>query len=207
MSIDAPVGSKRESKPVPAGNHIARVYSIVHIGTIPGEWQGKAKMNNKVRIGFELPNEKAVFREGDQPKPFVINQNYTLSMYENAQLRKLVEGILGVGFLDEDAKSFDVIDLMGRTCMLNVIHSKTQKGAIYGKIMSAAPLPKGIEGPPPVNPPFVLDYGSNWDNEKFNGLPEFIQDDMRLSREYRKKFGGADVEYPTEEINPDDVPF
>lgn len=207
MSIDAPIGSKRESKPVPPGNHIARVYSIVHIGTVLSEYQGETRDRNKVRIGFELPMEKAVFREGDEAKPFVINQDYTLSMGEKAGLRKLVESILGIGFLDADAKSYDVIDLIGRTCMLNVIQVKSAKGSLYGKIQGAAPLPKGLEAPAPVNAPFVLDYGSNWTDEKFNTMPPFIKDEMQSSREYRKKFGGTDIAYPDGSIDPDSIPF
>lgn len=199
MAINATVPSKKEYKLVPAGNHIARVYRIIHIGTIEDEYMGKPKVFEKVRIGFELPTEKEVFREGEEAKPFVIDAEYTLSMFEKANLRKLVEGILGVGFLDQDAETFDVLDLNGRPCMLNIVH-KTVGDKTYANIASAAPLPKGIEAPSQVNPSFILDYGANWDEEKFGGLPQFIREKMQSSAEFKKKFGITEVEYPTEEL-------
>jgi hypothetical protein len=116
MSINA-TKSDRKFEVVPAGNHIARVYSIIHIGTIPGEYMGEPKEDNTVRIGFELPMETRVFKEGEPERPFVVAQEYTVSMGEKANLRKLVEGVLGVGLYNEEAGAFNVLDLMGiRAC-------------------------------------------------------------------------------------------
>ena len=47
--------SKREI--VPSGTHIARWYSMIHIGTVEWEWQGETKYSNKIRVTFELPHE------------------------------------------------------------------------------------------------------------------------------------------------------
>ena len=37
--------TKREI--VPSGTHIARCYSMIHIGTVEWEWQGETKYSNK----------------------------------------------------------------------------------------------------------------------------------------------------------------
>jgi hypothetical protein len=192
MAINASI-QKREFEIVPAGNHVARVYSIIHIGTIPGEYMGEPKQTDTVRIGFELPLETRTFKEAEPEKPFVIAQDFTLSMNEKAKLRHLVEGILGVGFYDEEAATYDITQLMGATCMLNVIQKKSQAGNMYAKIAGAAPLPKGMTSPPTFNAPFILDFSENWDDAKFDALPDFIKDKIKSSTEYQARKSPDDV--------------
>lgn len=227
MAINAPFGSKKEFKIQPAGNHIARVYSVIHLGIQAEEYMGEEKLMDKVRIGFELPLENTVFKEGDEPKPFTISQEYTLSMGDKANLRKLVEGMIGHGLLEQDAVSFDVLDLMGRACMLNVIHKTSAKGNEYAQIVGAAPLPKGIDAPIQVNRAFIFDFEENFSDEKLERLPDFIKDKIKGSMDYKRLTGQAipyrsdrtpeegkeyrssiegTITYP-DEINPDDVPF
>jgi hypothetical protein len=43
---------------VPAGNHVARLYQIIHIGTNSYEYKGEMKKSDKVRLTFELCNER-----------------------------------------------------------------------------------------------------------------------------------------------------
>src|SRR5688572_12631576 len=108
-------------EPVPKGNHVARLYQIIHIGTIPTTWQGQERMTDKVRLTFELSNERKVFREGDEPKPYSISREFTLSMGSKAALRAFVEGSLGTSLSDDEAYAFDIEELLGKACLLNVI--------------------------------------------------------------------------------------
>lgn len=201
MAIKAPFGGNKEFKVAPAGNHIARVCSIIHLGVLPGEYMGQPKETDTVRIGFELSNERETFKEGEEPKPFIVSAEYTVSMNEKAKLRKIVEGIEGVTFYDEEAESYDVTELLGKVCMLNVSHKTSAKGNTYAKIESAAPLPKGIAAPEAFNQAFILDYDNNWSEAKFNALPDFIKEKMRTSRNYRNKMNpqasGESQEQPT----------
>jgi len=210
MSITATTSNK-EFQQAPKGNHIARIFSIVHEGVIPTTYMGEPKMTDTVRIGFELPNESM-----EDGRPFSVYQEYTLSMHEKAKLRHLVEGILGQGLLDQDALSFEVTDLMGRVCMLNVIHN--DKG--YPRIVGAAPLPKGVEAPDQINPPFILDFNDNWTNEKFEKQPQFIKDKIMSSTNYQRKFSEKGAEpfdknielTPVSEmdwdgVDPESIPF
>jgi hypothetical protein len=65
-------------EPVPTGNHVARLYEIIHIGTIPTTWQGQEKMTDKIRLGFELCNETKEFKEGEGEKPFSLPRVHLL---------------------------------------------------------------------------------------------------------------------------------
>lgn len=226
MSI-IPTKSSNASIITPAGNHIARLYSIIHIGTLDGEYMGDPKQTDTVRLGFELPLETRVFKDGEEAKPFVISQDFTLSLGEKANLGKLVRGMKGEAWGPDYDEEQDVTKLIGSTCLLNVIHKTSAKGNEYAKIESAAPLPKGMDAPEPVNPPFVLDYLENWSDERFSGLPDFIKEKMVTTPEYRFSADGGEVAVkhdrtpepgktysssnPSldqgEEIKPEDIPF
>ena len=54
MSIKAKQKESTREK-VPAGTHIARCYSMIHIGTTTWEYLGETKETDKVRISFEIP--------------------------------------------------------------------------------------------------------------------------------------------------------
>jgi len=51
--IQAPKQESRVYELVPAGNHLARVYRVLHIGTVPENFQGEQQEINKVMIGFD----------------------------------------------------------------------------------------------------------------------------------------------------------
>lgn len=191
-----PSASQSPNKPkelIPPGNYLGRVYSVIHIGVVDGEWQGKPTQNDKIRIGFELPLETKVFKEGEEPKPLVISREFNLTMGTKSTLRPIVEGIIGAKLTDPEAFSFDMNDLIGYSCMVNVIHESFQ-GNEFAKIMNTAPVPKGMDVPEAVNETFVLDYNENWSQDKFDNLPNFIKEKMVSSKNYQNKFRDPDEE-------------
>jgi len=189
MSINAMYKAEQNFEITPMGNHVARVYSIIHIGTIEEQYMGEAKMMDKVRITFELPNATKEFKEGDGEKPFVISREYTNSMGEKANLRALIEGMLGVALHSQESASYDVTELMGKECLLNVIHKTSKLGRVYAHIQSASPLPQGLVAPEAINSPFILDFNENWNEESFEKLPDFVKDKIKTSDEYKKMKG------------------
>jgi len=195
MSIPSPVGEKKEFEITPKGNHLARVYQVIHLGTREEDYMGDIKLVDKVRITFELPTLMKSFKEGEPEKPTSIGQDYTNSMHEKANLCKLVEGITSLN-MDEVGESFDVTELIGKECLLNVEHKTSAKGNQYAKIVSASPIPEGMPTKEAINTPFILDFNDNWSDEKFEKLPDFIKDKIKVSEEYKKMKGGdSDVPF------------
>lgn len=183
---------------VPAGTHVARLYQIIHIGTIPTTYMGEEREVDTIRLSFELPLETKVFKEGEGEKPYVMSQEYTLSMNEKANLRAVVEGLIGTALHDDEARAFDITDLLGKPCLINIQHKKSQAGREYAKIASVSPLPKGQAAPPQVNPSYIFDW-EHATEEDLTKFPDWIQAKMRSSKEYEEKFRDG--------IDPDDVPF
>lgn len=195
---------------IPAGNHIARCYEMIQIGTIiekTGIYAGKE--SHKVRLTWETPDETHDFGKGQQP--FSISKEFTLSMNEKATLRKMLESWRGKAFTEEEAKRFDITKLLGKPCMLNVIHKKSQTGKDYAEISSISALPKSFECPPQVNPTQVLSF-DEWNESVFQALPEFIRNKITASKEYAAMVTPGNTEaapahQSSDEVDTSELPF
>jgi hypothetical protein len=161
--------------PVPAGSHIAVCDTVADIGLQPGS-QLFPKPKQQVYIRFELPNERIDFEKDGkkQEGPCVIGKTYTASMNEKANLRHHLESWRGKAFTDEEAEAFDVSAILGKPCMLTVMH--TQKdGKTYANITGIGPLPKGISAKtiiPEITP--VL-YAQPDNTSTYQALPEWLR--------------------------------
>lgn len=179
-SIIAKQPEGKEFEIVPAGNYIARCYSMIQLGTHKSEYQGQMKTRERVRITWELPTE---LREDG--KPFVIGAEYTLSLSEMGNLRSMLESWRGRAFNPDELEAFDIVKVLEVPCMINVIHSKSKDGSkTYANIATVSPLPKLMICPKQVNPTVVVTTEDFWNKELMETLPEFIQKKIKESMEY-----------------------
>lgn len=185
----------KEFEILASGAYPARLYQIIHMGVIDS---GQYGPKDTVRLAFEFPTEKTTFKEENGEQPFVLSQEYTLSTHEKSNLRKVIHALIGAELTDQEAESFDVEDLIGKECLVTVVHNEGKNGKIYANIGNTTVLPKGMECPAPINEAFVLNYREKWDDIKFATLPDFIKSKMQATEQF--KFKG-------EEVQPDDIPF
>lgn len=202
MALTAPKGKAFD--PAPAGSHVARLYQIIHIGTITTEFKGEKKQTDKIRLTFELCNETKVFKEGEEAKPLSVSREFSFYMSPKANLRQFVEGMIGTRLDEEEAATFDLEGLLSEDCLLNIVHSESKSsGNIYADIKSASPLPKGMTAPTVFNTPTLIDVNSATE-EQIDALPEFIRDKMKSSEQFDARFRQGQ---PNVEVSPDDIPF
>jgi|HubBroStandDraft_2_1064218.scaffolds.fasta_scaffold21822_8 hypothetical protein len=176
MSLKYPVGSGGgDYEPIPAGSHIAVCDIVADLGLQPGSGL-YPNPKNQVFIRFELPNERIEFEKDGkkQTGPAVIGKIYTASMNEKANLRHHLESWRGKAFTDEQAASFDIDTVLGKPCMITVMHTK--KGdKTYANIVGVGPIPKGINAKtiiPEITP--VL-YTPESTKQTYALLPEWIR--------------------------------
>ena len=184
---------------IPAGSYVARLYSIIEIGTEFFEYMGEKKSSKKIRFTFELPTEMKVFKEENGEQPYVLSIEYGFSMHPKSKLRPMVENWLGKKFTDDDAYLFDIESLIGKECLLSVVHDSKGENT-YANISNISPVPKGMKCPDPFNPPFSLNY-QNWDQVAFDSLPDFIKDKMKKTPEFGLFSKTTDEEISVEEAN------
>ncbi len=168
---------------IPSGTHIARCYSMIHIGNVHWEWQGEQKVSNKIRLTFELPNEMRDF--GGEMKPMVISKEYTLSLHEKSNLRKDLESWRGEAF--SGSPRFDVTDMLGKECMLGIMHKTGKTGNEYATISSISKLANGMTCPEQFNPDFIFNYHDNFNQEWLNEQPEWVQNQIKETDDYKSK--------------------
>lgn len=196
---------------VEPGSYMARCYRIVEIGTIPGEYKGEKSITRKIMFTYELPEEQKVWKEGEAAKPVSISKVFsfytTSKPPKKTMLREFIEGWIGVGMTELEAKEMDVMDLLGKECVLTIIHKPKTDGSKKLEITGCAKLMKNQVCPPSVNLPRALTY-DNFDTAEFATLPQWLQDDMKNSEEYKHMMGtgdGIDREVQHEGVDgPDD---
>lgn len=160
--------------PVPAGSHIAVCDIVADIGLQKGT-DLYPKPKQQVHLRWELPNERIEFEKDGkkQVRPAVIGKTYTASMNEKATLRHHLEAWRGKAFTDEEAAKFDVSAVLGKPCMLTVMH--TQKGdKVYANITGIGPLPKGVS-PKTILPEITPLFYSPDNTATYQQLPEWLR--------------------------------
>lgn len=185
----------------PAGNHVARCYQVVDMGTQKGEYQGVPNFQRKVSIRWELCNE--FMKDGEQAgKPFSVGKIYTASLGEKANLRAHLESWRGKAFTPAELSGFDPKNVLGAPCMVNV--GMTDKGK--AKVLSVAALPKGMTAPDCVNPKvyFSLD---KYDNATFESLSKWLKGEIIKSPEYARLFNDEPPKTHSATDMEDDIPF
>lgn len=183
---------------VPAGTHIAVCHRITDIGTQPDTGYGEKR---KIVINWELPHE--LINIDGAEKPMSISKIYTCSLNKKASLRQHLKAWRGRDFTAEELKHFELRNILGKGCQVNVVHNEEGRANVEGVVA----LPKGQPQPSPVNPltEYSVDDGNN---EIYKTLPEWLQKMCAACLEWN---GGGKAEASTEAERPpiddEDVPF
>ena len=182
-------GGSREFMPVPPGNHLARCYRIIDLGTQKSEYQGQVKFLRKVMINWEVHGENDAGEPlvTERGEPLSIFKNYTLSWGENATLRKDMQAWRGKPWSDEEAKRFDLKQILGVWGMLNVIQRPGTNGKIYSNVQSISPVPPIIrkQGLPEGANELQLFMLSQPDWELYETFGRGLKAKIESSPEYR----------------------
>lgn len=174
--MKAPVSNQTEFEILSQGTHRAVCSQIVGLGMQESEWNGQITEKQKLKLRFEVPDERVEWEtsEGENKEgPKIIWMTCTFSMHENARLRKLIQSWRGNKMTDKEAYEFDVDVLLGKACLINVVHNEYQ-GKTYANIESASPLMKGMDAPEVEGESFCFDP-YNYTQDEFDKLPDWLQ--------------------------------
>lgn len=201
----------------PAGQFAAICCKVIDLGSHRSDVYDKDI--HKVRLTWELHGENQVgsgVGNMDDGKPFLVDGEYTLSLSDMGRLRPMLESWRGRPFTEEELEGFDLEKLLGVPCMVTVQHEVSKKGKTYAAVKSVTPLLKSLQKPAQVNRSLAFDIDP-WDQKGFEELPEWLRERIKLSTEYRERFG-APKPANTAVVSPakaattdapfdDDIPF
>ena len=180
MKIPAPNESTFER--APEGNHVALCYRVIDMGTQATQFGDK----RQVMFSWELPNE--LMETGE---PFVVNsRRMTLSGNEKGNLRIMLESWRGRAFSKEDFATFTIESVLGKPCLLNIVHevnAETQK--TYAVVKAVTPIPKGTQVPASHNPITFFSF-DEFDINVFESLPDYYRELIAATPEYTTAMGG-----------------
>jgi hypothetical protein len=193
-------------EPIPAGTHHAVCYRIWDLGTQDG---GKFDPRRQILIAWELPDQRIEVDGDDLPKS--LSRRFTHSLHKKSALRPFLEMWRGRAFTEQEAQGFDLENLIGANCMLQVMH-KENNGKTFANVMAAMPLMKGFEKLDPENETLC------WSLEDRTSIPsvtpEWVQKLIENSAEWKKRQNdvwGDDASRAVPNVNyenqEDDVPF
>ncbi len=184
----------------PAGTHPARCYMVLDLGTQPIEYQGKKKEpQQKIRLGFELPFEKHVFKEEKGEEPFTLSRAFTNTLADKGTLKPILNAWRGRPLDDIDIKGgerdgkvikpFSFDRLLGAGALITVVHEPRKDGSMVAKIASIAKLPAvmgghKIELPPAILKPILYSVDDGPDSPAFKELPEWIKEECQQCIEW-----------------------
>ena len=195
MALTLSETSKNTERQLPeAGATTGVLFSLVDLGTQKVTWDGEEKWTPKLRLAFELPDqvvEGEVTENGKTTKvtkPMVVSIELTRSLGERATLRKLLEQWRGQAFTSKELASFSLKNLLGKACLLTLVHKTSQAGRQYCAIQGMAKLPKGMKAPTATQNGQVFYEIEQATGGQFNELPEWLQEKIRASKELA---GGA----------------
>ena len=185
MAFNVSSGSGGNYTPAPAGTHRAVCSKIVDLGTIATPWGPK----HYVMIGWELPDERISYQDkegNDVEGPFMAYQRYNLTLGSESKpsnLRSDLESWRGKPFTKEEEAAFDLSKLLGKGCLVTIVHNVTN-GKTYANVSSVVALPKSMQTSGPEGPSFCFTF-SEWDGvtpppvsthllEKLRNTPEWL---------------------------------
>jgi hypothetical protein len=184
------------------GNWSAICIRVIDLGTQDGEFQGKPKSSRQCRIVWELTDQF-----DDNRKPLIIQRTYTSSLGEKANLRKDLESWRGRPFTSAELTGFDVKNILGKPCLLNLI----KKQRTYGEsveIAAVSALPKSMPAPAaPVNEMYIYSIEEH-DPVIWDKLSARVQERINGSHERRNSAPPVTpVATTTTVVTDDDIPF
>ena len=192
-------------EPIEAGMHQAVCYGIIDLGTHYDETYKKS--NHKIMIQWEFPELRIdITRDGQTVNvPRITSKRYTLSLHEKAGLRKDLESWRGRAFTAEELRGFDVHNLLGVNCLLNIVH-QTKDGKTYANISSIVPLMKGQVKIPAETP---LTFFSLTDGDDIpRGLHERVVELIMASEEWANRVSQGGGQQDAGVVGQlEDVPF
>lgn len=186
-------------QPIEAGVYPAVLYALIDLGTQFNELYNNYQ--HKVMLIWEVPGER-IEVDGDD-KPRVISKEYTLSLSDKAHLRNDLISWRGRDFTGQELVHFDLSNIMGACCQLNIIHKTSKKtGKAYAMVSGIMPLSKGMLKFKPENEQLYFSF------EDGGGIPEqvpdWIKSKIMASREWNE-LGQQQEEWG--DHGPDEPPY
>lgn len=155
MSIIAKVSEKEfDAIPLPeVGTTQAVCCGVWDLGMQESTYNGETKTRRKIVIAWELAQSINVPTSEYDGQPYMLSKTYTLSLYENAALKKDLESWRGRAYTQEEITTgINIEKLYGINCLLGITHQQGFKdpSRTFANVSAILPPTKGMDKLIPV---------------------------------------------------------
>ena len=203
-------GKKKEDRePVPEGLHLAVCGGVVDLGT-----QYSQRFNHsrrQVLLWFEFADFDIEIDGEDLPR--VISRTFTASLHAKANLRPFLETWRGQKFTAKELQGFELKNLLGAGCQVQIMHSKSQAtGRVYADLHACLPLAARQKAAKVRGNELWFDFDEQKAGETpdiQDEIPSWIKDKIMAAEEFSQLLHGpADLELKSEDEDEESkVPF
>lgn len=180
MSLTVSANSTSTIEPVSQGTHLAVCGLLVDLGLQLNKKYNK--LQPKVLIGWELPEQTYIDSNGDA-KPKMVYNRYTANLNDGSNLRRDLAQWRGRDFTPDELDEFKLQNIVGKSCFINIIHNE-YNGKIYANVAGIMALPNGVKPGKLSEPATVFDI-DNISEAAIEDLPNWIGDIVKQSEEYK----------------------
>lgn len=206
MSLTVSGSSATNFPPIPEGTYLGICYMLIDLGMQFNETYKTT--SKKLLVGWEIPSEVIELEDG--PHARTISKQYTASLNESANLRKDLAAWRGRDFTDEELEAFNLRNVLGKSCLINIIHQKGTNGNTYANIQSIMALPRDMKPGKLSESTVVLDLDED-PLEQVERLPKWIAEKVKKSLTYQDRLKEpeefADQTAYTDLNDDGDLPF
>lgn len=207
-------GKGGDFKLLSPGIHAAVCDQVVSLGLQKSVWSGKEKTMPKVYLRFEVPQERLEYvKDGESVnRPMSIGVTLTNSLSSKATLRKFLESWRQKEFTAEELKNFDLMQVLGKPCMLTVEHNETPEktyanikaiGRFFPKMTVAGQI---IDVPEPKPEMQLLAYDPEYEPGSYSDLPEWLQK-LVDARVHPEQAATPEASKESDDFQDDQIPF
>lgn len=168
--------------PIDEGTYFALCYGLIDVGDEYSE--NFDKCSPKFMILWELVGAGTVTVDGKEINR-TISKRYSKSLNPKSNLRKDLRAWRGREFTDEELKRFDMCNILGAPCQIQVVNS-TSNGKVYSNIAAIMNLPKGMPKPTPTEEKVYWDFEDcEIEDDAWNSIPKWVQEVIKTSETYQ----------------------
>ncbi len=139
MIVKEPEGKLSQ---VPPGVHAAVCVDEVDMGKQPNRFDPESAPVPTVRLWWQIAED-----DPKTGKPYLVRQDYRASLHEKSRLRKDLEAWRGRPFTFDELVGFDLENVVGVGCMLNMVEKAGKNGGKFSNIAGIMPLIKHVTKP------------------------------------------------------------
>lgn len=171
-----------EKNLAPEGVHDARIVRFIELGSVETDYGKKFKC----QVSFELVDETFENQDGEEV-PYVVHRTYNRSLTKRSDMGKDLRAAGLDCDSDDDDYEVEMDDLLNMPCMVEITHTEDGQYANMTKVLKMKKGHKVAKCQTELASLYLTE--DDFDQEVFDSLPEFLQDQITESDEYIEMFG------------------